>query len=85
MKNGSLMNNFDMSRNENAMVISRMAYKAVQFGTSLASMVSEAFTKWSANRETRRLLYSLSNAQLDDIGLTRSDVERMLNKHSSRG
>lgn len=38
--------------------------------------IAERFEAWRRNRETVRALRRLTPAQLDDIGLTASDVER---------
>jgi uncharacterized protein YjiS (DUF1127 family) len=34
-----------------------------------------AFVAWNNARKTRNALYSLSNRELDDIGLCRADIE----------
>ena len=45
-------------------------------GTVVASITS-AFVGWRDSRQTRRELSRLSDRELDDIGLTRGDIERV--------
>ena len=33
--------------------------------------------QWNDSRKTRKALYELSDAQLDDIGLTRADIKKL--------
>lgn len=37
----------------------------------------EAVVEWNTSRKTRKLLSQLSDAQLDDIGLTREDIAKI--------
>lgn len=41
---------------------------------SLVSEIISAFVTWYKKHQTRELLLELSDAQLDDIGLTRKDI-----------
>ncbi len=43
------------------------------FGLTFSRFTS-AFTAWKDARETRKALSGLSDRELDDIGLTRSDI-----------
>lgn len=38
--------------------------------------VKTAIVKWNASRKTREMLYDLSDAQLNDVGLTRADIAK---------
>lgn len=46
-------------------------FRAVQL---LAEPIA-AFVAWNNARKTRNALYTLSNRELDDIGLCRADIE----------
>ncbi len=52
--------------------------KLVQF----AEAGWNAFTRWNENRVTRKALAKLSDRELDDIGLTRGDIDLF---YSARG
>lgn len=50
------------------------------FGTRFVAMkatVANAFTAWNDTRATHKALAQLSDLQLDDIGLTRSDISNL--------
>ena len=38
--------------------------------------LANAFTSWNKSRTTRRALYSLTDRELEDIGLCRGDIDR---------
>jgi len=47
------------------------------FGTRLTAVIATytaAFAKWNDARATRKALSSLSDRELDDIGLSRGDI-----------
>ncbi|MGH1413929.1 MAG: DUF1127 domain-containing protein [Pelagimonas sp.] len=50
------------------------AGSAKGFGTFFATFAS-AFVAWKDARQTRRALASLSDRELDDIGLNRADID----------
>ena len=54
---------------------SRPTYAAAPkgFGAFATSLIA-AFTAWNDARQTRNALSRLSDHELDDIGLTRSDI-----------
>lgn len=41
---------------------------------SLVQTLYASFTAWKAKRETRKMLLELTDRELDDIGLQRSDI-----------
>ena len=52
----------------------------MRFSTRLTAAISTvgiAFSDWNAERATRRELAKLSDLQLDDIGLTRGDIDAL--------
>ncbi len=49
-------------------------------GTYLAAVVANLFVgvvAWNENRKTRQALGNLTEVQLNDIGLTRSDINKI--------
>lgn len=57
---------------------SRPTYAAGRkgFGAFISSMIA-AFTAWNDSRQTRIALSQLSDHELDDIGLTRGDINSL--------
>ena len=57
---------------------SRPTYAAAPkgFGAFATSLIA-AFTAWNDARQTRNALSRLSDHELDDIGLTRSDINAL--------
>ncbi|MXQ08707.1 DUF1127 domain-containing protein [Alphaproteobacteria bacterium GH1-50] len=49
--------------------ISRAAYR-----------IASAIMEWHSDRRTRKALLELSPEELDDIGLTRADLDKMLRR-----
>lgn len=47
------------------------------FGGFIQSMIGR-LVAWAERRETRRALHALSNRELDDIGLTRGDIDSLV-------
>lgn len=47
-----------------------------RIGRAVLAMIS-AVTDWNQARKTRALLNRLSDAELDDIGLKRSEIDRV--------
>jgi len=50
------------------------------FGTRLSgimTMISSAFSTWNDKRTTRNELSKLTDRELDDIGLSRGDIDRI--------
>lgn len=47
-------------------------------GGSFLSRLAAAITTWNETRVTRNALNRLSDRELDDIGLTRADIERAI-------
>ena len=45
-------------------------------GQTFASLVA-AFSEWNSARMTRNALRGLSDRELDDIGLSRADIENL--------
>lgn len=45
-----------------------------RIGQTVVNMFG-AFTAWNASRQTRNALRSLSDRELDDIGLSRADID----------
>lgn len=46
--------------------------------------IKKTFKKWSAYSRTVRELSSLGNRELNDLGITRGDIERIARDHASR-
>lgn len=46
-------------------------------GGSIFARLVSAFAQWNETRKTRAALSRLSDRELDDIGLDRSDIERL--------
>jgi uncharacterized protein YjiS (DUF1127 family) len=57
---------------------SRPTYAASSkgFGAFVASLIA-AFTAWNDTRQTRNALNQLSDHELEDIGLTRGDINAL--------
>ncbi|SLN41427.1 hypothetical protein PEL8287_02069 [Roseovarius litorisediminis] len=53
------------------------AVPAGQFGQAVAKFVG-AFAAWNDARATRKALSQLSDRELDDIGLCRSDIDSVV-------
>ena len=49
------------------------------FGLSIGNVLA-SIHNWNEKRITRRELMSLSDRELDDIGLTRADIDRVLDR-----
>ena len=47
----------------------------------LTSRVANAILSWRNRRATRKALSELSNRELDDIGLNRSDIDRIARRY----
>lgn len=54
------------------------APRARRAGGSFLSRVFAAITAWNETRVTRNALNRLTDRELDDIGLTRGDIERAI-------
>lgn len=46
--------------------------------TSIVSRIANAFSAWNDARATRNALAKLSDRELDDIGLNRNDIDRIV-------
>jgi len=46
-------------------------------------MFKETFRKWAAYQQTVRELSQLDNRQLNDLGINRSDIQRIARDHAS--
>ena len=44
--------------------------------------IRQTFKKWAAYQQTVRELASLDNRQLNDLGITRSDIQRVAREHA---
>lgn len=55
----------------------RTARPGVAMGSVFSRFVA-AFAAWNEKRVTRNALYRLTDRELDDIGLTRADIERAI-------
>lgn len=53
---------------------------AHQFGSFFATLAG-AYTAWKDARDTRRSLSSLTDRELDDIGLCRADIDVIAGRH----
>ena len=49
---------------------------AERIGRVIIAMIS-AVQEWNDARQTRKMLSQLSESELDDIGLTRADIDRV--------
>lgn len=45
--------------------------------------IRKTFRKWGAYQQTVRELSSLDNRQLNDLGISRSDINRIARDHAS--
>lgn len=52
------------------------SHTGLGFGAAVSKLFAK-FNTWNETRKTRRILSSLSNRELEDIGLTRGDIEHM--------
>jgi uncharacterized protein YjiS (DUF1127 family) len=43
--------------------------------------IRKTFRKWAAYQQTVRELGALDNRQLNDLGITRSDIQRIAREH----
>jgi len=46
--------------------------------------IRKTFRKWSAYQQTVRELNALGNRELNDLGITRGDIERIARDHASQ-
>ena len=46
--------------------------------------IRKTFQKWSAYQQTVRELSALGNRELNDLGITRGDIERIARDHASQ-
>ena len=46
--------------------------------------IRKTFQKWSAYQQTVRELNALGNRELNDLGITRGDIERIARDHASQ-
>lgn len=60
---------YDTHRSTATATSSRVAYRIVQFGSDLIA--------WNDQRRTRKALSALSDHELYDIGLSRSDISNV--------
>ncbi len=44
--------------------------------------IRKTLQKWSAYQQTMRELNSLDNRQLNDLGITRTDIQRIARDHA---
>ena len=44
--------------------------------------IRETFKKWSAYQQTVRELTSLDNRQLNDLGISRADIQKIARDHA---
>ena len=61
--------------------ISSAAYRVVDRIETLYETVSETVSTWTMRQRNRRYLSQMDDRMLQDIGLTRFDVEMEANKH----
>ena len=54
---------------------------AAHSADQLTSRVANALLSWRNRRATRRALAELSDRELDDIGLSRSDIDRVARRY----
>ncbi|RDE09307.1 DUF1127 domain-containing protein [Pelagibacterium lacus] len=45
--------------------------------------IRKTFKRWSAYKQTVRELNALGNRELNDLGIARSDIERIARDHAS--
>lgn len=45
--------------------------------------IRKTLRKWAAYQQTVRELNSLDNRQLNDLGITRTDIQRIARNHAS--
>lgn len=45
--------------------------------------IRKTFQKWAAYQQTVRELNALDNRSLDDLGIARSDIQRVARDHAS--
>ena len=55
----------------------RASSPATRAGSSIFSRLAAAIVRWNETRKTRAALVRLSDRELDDIGLSRADVDRL--------
>jgi|GEM_PF-1008775 len=60
-----------------------IAHGAYRLATTVTDFV-QSFAKWNSARKTRNELSKLSNYVLEDIGLTRGDIDAFSCKNSLR-
>ncbi|MEM6483113.1 MAG: DUF1127 domain-containing protein [Pseudomonadota bacterium] len=53
----------------------RASDRANRAGASIISRVAAAIAQWNEARKTRAALARLSDRELDDIGLSRADID----------
>lgn len=46
--------------------------------------IRKTLRKWSAYQQTVRELSALGNRELDDLGISRGDIERIARDHASQ-
>lgn len=62
----------------------RPAYVSVTVAGQLSRFIVSLMTKvisWNDSRMTRNTLSSLSDRELEDIGLIRGDIDKVANRH----
>jgi len=59
--------------------MTRIAHTSVLGGT--VARIFAAVSSWSEARATRKMLSSLSDRELEDIGLARGDIEAITARH----
>ncbi|SDG64828.1 DUF1127 domain-containing protein [Pelagibacterium luteolum] len=45
--------------------------------------IRKSFKRWSAYQQTVRELNALGNRELSDLGISRSDIQRVAREHAS--
>ena len=60
-----------------AVIDTSRSHAAPGFIGRAIAKVTAAFTTWSDARATRKALSQLSDHELDDIGLSRNDIDRI--------
>ena len=45
--------------------------------------IRQTFKKWTAYQQTMRELASLDNRQLNDLGISRGDIQRIARTHAN--
>lgn len=84
MLNDNTWDNLAKARFERSLVMQSYMQKLGNGISHLVAMVSEVISTWVGKRETIRLLTTLSDAQLKDVGLVRHDVERLVKSLSPK-